>query len=128
MKEIKDLISKSLNEFRGEISFGRFSDSSVLEKIGLDFGIDHLKKVLKNKELLQAALNTMNQPPEWIHDFIVSLNENISSKQVLDPFVGANSFVVRNFQNNYKGYCLSLLNLIKNQKLAIFTIALKQQM
>ena len=107
MKEIKDLISKSLNEFRGEISFGRFSDSSVLEKIGLDFGIDHLKKVLKNKELLQAALNTMNQPPEWIHDFIVSLNENISSKQVLDPFVGANSFVVRNFQNNYKGYCLN---------------------
>jgi len=51
MKEIKELIFNSLNEFRGEISFGRFSDYSVLEKIGFDFGIDHLKKVLKSKEL-----------------------------------------------------------------------------
>jgi hypothetical protein len=96
MKEIKDLIFKGLNEFRGEIPFGRFSNSSVLEKIGADFGIDRLKKVLKSKELTQAAVNIMNQPPEWIYDFIDSLNENISSKKVLDPFVGANSFVVRN--------------------------------
>ena len=107
MKEIKDIIFKGLNEFRGEIPFGRFSNSSVLEKIGSDFGIDHLKKVLKNKELTKAAVNIMNQPPEWIYDFIDSLNENISSKKVLDPFVGANSFVVKNLQKNYKGYCLN---------------------
>ena len=107
MKEIKELIFNSLNEFRGEISFGRFSDYSVLEKIGFDFGIDHLKKVLKSKELTQAALNTMNQPPEWIHDFIANLTDNKTSKRILDPFVGANSFVVRNSQKNYKGFCLN---------------------
>ena len=93
MKEIKDLIWKSLDSFRGDVYFGRHSDLSVLEKIGLDFGIDHLKKVLKNKELLQAALNTMVQPPEWIYEFIISLTDNITSKRVLDPFVGINSFL-----------------------------------
>ena len=107
MKEIKDLIWKSLDSFRGDVYFGRHNDLSVLEKIGLDFGINHLKKVLKSKELLQAAMNPNCQPPEWIYKFIISLTDDITSKRVLDPFVGVNSFLVRNYQKNYKGYCLN---------------------
>jgi hypothetical protein len=109
MKEIKDLITKSLYSSRnlGELDFNRFSDLSSLEKIGLEFGIEHLKKILENKELTQTAISPMVQPPDWIYDFIVSLTDNITSKRILDPFIGINSFLVRNVQKNFKGYCIN---------------------
>jgi hypothetical protein len=83
MREIKDLITKSLYSSRntGELNFSRFSDISSLERMGLEFGIEHLKKILANKELTQIAISPIIHIPNWINDFINYLTENVRSKK-----------------------------------------------
>ena len=109
MREIKDLITKSLYSSRntGELNFSRFSDISSLERMGLEFGIEHLKKILANKELTQIAISPIIHIPNWINDFINYLTENVRSKKILDPWINRNSFLVNNVQKDFKGFCIN---------------------
>jgi len=56
-EEIEKLIWERMDELRSSKHFsgyGRFSDTSTLQRIGKEIGMEHLKKVISDAELLQT--------------------------------------------------------------------------
>jgi len=111
MDEIDDLIKESLDELRkySEFRMPILPQISTLKKIGLDYGLERLQKVLRNKELASTAMSggegLMLPIPNWVHDFIDSLSEN--SDTFLDPWIHRNSYLLSVPGKEFRGFCMN---------------------
>jgi len=52
-------------------AFGRFSSTSTLKRIGKEFGLEQLKEVISNDQLLQTANSPMQVIPFF---YMISFN------------------------------------------------------
>ena len=72
-EEIEKLIWKKMDELRSSNHFSdynRFSSTSTLQRIGKEIGLEQLKKVISNKELVQTANSPKQVIPVFLYDFI----------------------------------------------------------
>ena len=104
--KIKSIIWNRLDELRGSFRFSRYINTSLLERIGNDFGIDKLQTILKDEELTNALLcRDFIQIPSHIINFIKLLDKELNPKSYFDPWITAESYLIR--QNIHKpfGFC-----------------------
>lgn len=91
-KEIQQRIWKTLDKLRGEIHFSRFHNTYLLELIGTTQGQEKFNRVLEDKELISAVINSDGfTPPIYIYNFINDLSKHVNPKTHLDPWLTPSS-------------------------------------
>ncbi|MBA7515106.1 hypothetical protein ES705_07144 [subsurface metagenome] len=109
-KKIKSIIWKKIDELRISPSFrfSRYSNTSLLERIGNDFGIDKLQNILKDEELTNTLLSRdFFQIPTHLINFIKLLDKDLNPKSYFDPWITAESYLIRQNIPNPSGYCIN---------------------
>ena len=102
-EEIDNLIWEKMNQLRSSkhySGFGRFFNTSTLQRIGNEIGLEHLNKVVSDNDLLQTANSPMQVIPSFLYDFIKLFVNHFQPKNLLDPWLTRDSYpIVENFEN-----------------------------
>jgi len=109
-KKIKNIIWKKLDELRSNPSFrfSRFSNTSILERIGNEFGIEKLQNILNNDKLVGTLLERdFFQIPTYLIDFIKLLDKELNPKSYFDPWITTESYLIRKKHLHPSGYCIN---------------------
>lgn len=112
MKEVQDLIYSELDKIRKEgfAQNSSFTSTSTLERIGNELGLEHLKRVLSNKQLVKTAISPLQVIPEFLIQFISLIVNGNKPKSIFDPWLTRDSFPIRCGIKNYSGFCFGLEN------------------
>lgn len=105
MKEVKELIKKELLKSRmnGVSIFPCIRDTSTLEKIGNEIGIEHLKKMISDKDFFQLARSSTQVIPSFLYSFIKLFVNDLKIKKIYEPWLTRESYsIVENFKQ-FKG-------------------------
>ena len=107
-KKIESIIWQKLDKLRGSFRFSRYTNTSLLERIGDNFGIDILQKILKNEELTNILLNrNFFQIPPYLINFIKLIDKDLNPNSYFDPWITADSYlIIKNTPNSF-GYCVN---------------------
>ena len=109
-EEIEKLIWKKMDELRSSNHFSdynRFSSTSTLQRIGKEIGLEQLKKVISNNELVQTANSPKQVIPVFLYDFIKIFVNKFQPKMILDPWMTRDSYpIIENFEN-FKGITIN---------------------
>ena len=108
MNEVHELIFSELDKIRmKELSrHSRFTNTSTLEKIGNEIGLEHLQKVLSDKHLVETAISPLQVIPEFLYDFISLLVKDLKPEILLDPWITRDSYLIKQNFKNYFGYTI----------------------
>ncbi len=109
-KKIKSIIWKKLDELRISPSFrfDRYLNTSLLERIGINFGIDKLKSVLNDEKLINTLLNRgIFYIPIRLINFIELFDNDLNPQSYFDPWITAESYLIRQNIPNPSGYCIN---------------------
>lgn len=102
-EEIEKLIWEKMDGLRSSNHFsgyGRFSSTSTLQRIGKEIGLEQLKNVISDNELLQTANSPMQVIPNFLYDFIKLFVNHFQPKNILDPWLTRDSYpIIENFEN-----------------------------
>lgn len=111
MDEINELIKGKLDELRRDPKFPMPSlNLSILTKIGIAYGTEHLKEILNDRHLTKEAMSGgwYTFTPEWLHHFIQKLANHQDSQSILDPWANKGSYLPWNFNDDSKAYCIDI--------------------
>lgn len=111
MDEINELIKGKLDELRRDRKFPMSSlNLSILTRIGITYGKEHLKEILNDRYLTKEALSGgwYTFVPEWLNHFIQKLANHQDSQSILDPWANRGSYLPWNFNEDSKIYCFDI--------------------
>ena len=105
MTEVKELIEKELFKSRmnGISIFPYIGDTSTLEKIGNEIGIEHLKKIISDNDFFQVARSSTQVIPRFLYKFIELFVTDLKVSNIYEPWLTRESYsIVENFRQ-FKG-------------------------
>lgn len=102
-ENIKKFIEEELSSKRFEQPL-RFLNTSLLEWVGEETGLETLKKITSDKSLLNSAVRGDLRIPKHLIEFVSLFLENAQEKKIFDPCLTPDSFFVRKKFSNFKGY------------------------
>jgi hypothetical protein len=107
MKEnIQKIILEHLDKSRGRQAYSRFSNTSLLERIGNDLGIDKLLDILRDERMAESLTNrhTVRIPNNLIN-FLKLFEKHLNPVSYFDPWITAESYLISQNIPNPSGYC-----------------------
>ena len=109
MTKIKELISKELDKTQMNVfsRYSHFRNTSTLEKIGNEIGIEHLKKVISDNKLLETAISPMQVIPDFLYEFITFFVNDLKPQNIFDPWLTRDSFPIVKNVRNFKGFTIN---------------------